>query len=97
MTSTFILLSDEIKIGLLDVRSGNMKLGKMWLFHLQKIDILWKESLNSDGHQFHQYQQDERSSFILAELTVQNTSLTTTYDVGNLGFGLGQEQRCGGV
>ena len=23
--------------------------------------VLWKESLNSDGHQFHQYQQNEQS------------------------------------
>jgi hypothetical protein len=30
---------------------------------------LWKESLSSDGHQFHQYQQNEQSPLILAELT----------------------------
>ena len=62
-----------------------------------KIDILWKESLNSDGHQFNQYQPDEQSSLILTELTVQNTNLTTTYDVDNLGSGLGQAQKCGVV
>ena len=28
-----------------------------------------KESINSDGQQFYQYQQSERSPFILAELT----------------------------
>jgi len=26
---------------------------------------LWKESLNSDGRHFHQYQQNEQSPFIL--------------------------------
>ena len=30
---------------------------------------LWKESLNSDGHQCHQYQQNGQSSLILTELT----------------------------
>ena len=30
---------------------------------------LWKESLNSDGHQFHQYQQNKQSPLILTELT----------------------------
>ena len=29
----------------------------------------WKENLNSDGHQFHQYQQNEQSPLILTELT----------------------------
>jgi len=29
----------------------------------------WKESLNSGGYQFHQYQQIERLPLILAELT----------------------------
>jgi hypothetical protein len=31
--------------------------------------FLWKESLNSDGHKFHQYQQNEQSPLILTELT----------------------------
>ena len=30
---------------------------------------LWKESLNSDGYRFHQYQQNEQSPLILTELT----------------------------
>ena len=30
---------------------------------------LWKESLNSGGHQFRQHQQNELSSLILTELT----------------------------
>jgi len=29
--------------------------------------ILWKESLNMIGHQFHQYQQNEQSPLILTE------------------------------
>ena len=29
--------------------------------------LIWKESLNSDGHQFHKYQQNEQSLLILAE------------------------------
>ena len=48
--------------------------------------ILPKESLNSDGHQFHQYQQKEL-----------NTKIPTTYDVGNPYPGLGQAQKYGGV
>jgi hypothetical protein len=31
--------------------------------------MLGKESLNNDGHQFHQYQQNEQSPLILTELT----------------------------
>jgi len=34
---------------------------------------LLKESLNSDGHQFQQYQQSEHSPLILAELTEHKT------------------------
>jgi hypothetical protein len=29
---------------------------------------LWKENLNSDGHQFNQYQQNKQSPLILTEL-----------------------------
>jgi hypothetical protein len=32
------------------------------------LSLLWKERLNSDGQQFHQYQQNKQSS-----LTLQNT------------------------
>ena len=35
-----------------------------------KTSGLWKESGNSDGHQFHQYQQSERSPLILTKWTV---------------------------
>jgi len=54
-----------------------------------------RESLNSDRHQFYQYQQIEQSPLILTELTEQKK--TTTYDIGNPGPGLRQTQKCGGV
>ena len=58
-------------------------------------NVLWKTSLNIDGHPFHQYQQNKQSLLILTELTKhKNTSI---YDVGNPGTGLGQAQTCGGV
>ena len=50
----------------------------------------WKESLNNDGQQFHQYQQDEQSPLIITHLTQKEI---TTYDVGNLCPGLGQSQK----
>ena len=53
--------------------------------------ILWKESLNSDGQQFHQYQQNDQSP-----LTEHKKKLLTTYDVGNPGSGLGQAYRYDG-
>ena len=34
---------------------------------------IWKESLYSDGHQFHQYQQNVKSPLILTELTEHKT------------------------
>jgi len=45
----------------------------------------------SDGQQFHQYQQNKQSPFILTPWT---QSKTMTYDVGYTGFGLGQAQKC---
>ena len=49
-----------------------------------------KDSLNTDGQQFHQYQQTEQSL---------NTSKrgTTTYDVGNPNPALGEAQKYDGV
>ena len=44
---------------------------------------LWKERLNSDGQQFHQYPQNEHSPL----------TFTMTYDVRNPGSGLGQAQK----
>ena len=52
-------------------------------------------TLYSDGHQFHQYQQNEQSPLILSELTEHIK--TMTFDLGNSGPGLGQAQKCGGV
>jgi hypothetical protein len=52
-----------------------------------------KESLNRDGDQFHRYQQNEHSSFTIAELTEHNNKQTTTYHVENPG----QAHICGGV
>jgi hypothetical protein len=40
--------------------------------------ILWKEGFNSDGHQFHQYQQT-----IKIELTGHKKDHDKQYDVGN--------------
>ena len=37
------------------------------------VGRLWKESLNSDGHQLHQYQQNKQSPLILTELTEHET------------------------
>jgi hypothetical protein len=48
---------------------------------------LWKECLNSDGHQ-----QNGQSPLIPTELTEQKKK-TTTYDVRNPGPGLGQAQK----
>jgi hypothetical protein len=41
--------------------------------------LLWKESLNSDGQQFDQYQQSEQSALTY---TIEHEK-ATTYDVGN--------------
>ena len=49
---------------------------------------LWKESLNSDSHQFHQYQQN---------LNSLNTKILQHNDIGNPGPDLGQAQQCYGV
>ena len=56
---------------------------------------LWKENLNSDDYQFHQYQQNEQSPLVLIELT--QLKKTTTCDVGNPRPGLGQAHKCVGI
>jgi len=53
-----------------------------------------KRSLNSDGHQFHQYQQ---KGTITSHLNALNAKKTMTYDVENPGTGLEQAQKCGRV
>jgi len=44
----------------------------------------WKESLNSDGQQFHHYQQNEQSLLSFTNWTKTKTCIR------NLGSGLGQ-------
>jgi hypothetical protein len=61
------------------------------LFWFQKI---WKERINSVGHQFHQYKQNEKPPLTLNSLNTKNTTIN---DVGNPGPGLGQAQKCDGV
>ena len=46
-----------------------------------------KESLNSDGQQFHQYQQNEQSPLILTHWTHKKE--TKAYGIGNLDPDLG--------
>jgi hypothetical protein len=53
--------------------------------------MIWKEIVNNDRQQFHQYQQNEQSP----SLTEHKKS--TTYDSGNLGPALQQTQKCGRV
>ena len=61
--------------------------GKIPLYYTRSLDVeLWKESLNNDSQQFHQYQQNEQPP-----LTSNNT---TTYGVRNQGPRLGQTQKC---
>jgi hypothetical protein len=42
----------------------------LWDVHdaTKNFPCLWKENLNNDGRQFHQYQQNEQSPLILTEL-----------------------------
>ena len=53
-----------------------------WLKIFNKIVIvvLWNEVLNSDGQQFHQYQQNERS---LSSSLTEHNEKTTTYGLEN--------------
>ena len=51
------------------------------------------ESLNSDGQQFHKYQQNEQSPLTFTHRTQKRQ---TKYDIGNQGLGLGQAYKCGG-
>ena len=54
-----------------------------------------KECLNSDGHRFHQYQQNEQSSLILAEITEHKTR-PRNMTLGNSDIGMGQTPTYGG-
>ena len=66
----------------------------IWLCTGTDLLLLWKESLNSDGKQFHQYQQNERSPLIFSDRTQKGTS---AYDAEISGSGLRQAQKCGGM
>ena len=52
--------------------------------------------MNSDGQQFHQYQQNQHSPLILTELTEPKKE-HNIYDIGNSGPVLKQAQKCGWV
>ena len=64
-----------------------------WEVYLEQnlSTIIWKESLNSDDHLFHQYQQNKQSPFILTELTEYKK--TMTYDVRIPGPSLGLDKK----
>jgi len=75
-------------------------MGSYWTF--------WKESLNSDGHQLHQYQQSKQLYLIfnhsfkqwwpINSINIIKTNTEkkpTTYDIGNPGPGFGQAKKCG--
>jgi hypothetical protein len=68
--------------------SAATKINHRW--YQSKYIYIYEESLNSDGQQIHQYQQNEQSPLIQTEPTEHNK--TTTYDVGNSDPGLGQAQ-----
>jgi hypothetical protein len=53
--------------------------------------LLWKESLNCDGLQFHQYQENKQSA---PTFSLNPKIKNTTYDVKNPGRGLEQLQEC---
>ena len=70
-----------------DERRHVMRLSHVLLFLFLSY---WKENLNSDGQQFHQYQQNKQ---FISHLYSLNTK--KRHNVGNLGLGLGQAQKCG--
>jgi len=65
------------------------------IYYSRHVSLLLKESLNSDCHQFHQYQQT--NNLLLVLLNSLNTKKPTIYGIGNQSRGLGQAQQCGGV
>jgi hypothetical protein len=54
-------------------------------------DLSPKESLNSDGQQFHQYQQTKQSPLVLDQKQPQHIMLKSQV------LAWGQTQKCGGV
>ena len=63
------------------------------IFTITLINMIMKESLNSDGHQFHQYQQNKQSPLIITELTENKTDHSMTLEIEVLV----PTQKCGGV
>ena len=57
----------------------------------ENFTMLWKERFNTDGQQCQQYQQNKQSPLIVIHCAWQS------YDIGNIGLGLGQAQQYGGV
>ena len=66
------------------------------IFKLFLVMMLRKKHLNSNGKQYHQYQQHKQSPCTLPGNSLK-TKKTMTYCIGNLGPGLGQVQKCGRV
>jgi hypothetical protein len=64
------------------------------MYAVKRNSELRNDSLNSDGHQFHQYQQSKQLPLTANE---SNTEKITTYSVGNPGPSLVQANKCGGV
>ena len=62
---------------------------------IEKFFKLWIGSLNSDGQQFPQYQQNEKSPLSSNHRAKKKTSAYD--DIGNPGPVLGQVQKCGRV
>ena len=58
--------------------------------HYALSNRIWKESLNTDGLQFYQYQQNEQLPLILTQLTQKKPAIC---DVWNPDCGLGQAQQ----
>ena len=63
--------------------------GSEYVHNLHRLFII-KKCSNSDGKQFHQYQQNKQWS-------LTEHKKTTTYDTGNRRQGLEQAQTCGGL
>ena len=67
----------------------------MHLWHIDSWHFSWDSSKFNptmiSGH--HQYQQNEQSPLILNQWTQKNGNMT--YNIENLGHGLGQTQKCG--
>ena len=53
-----------------------------------------KKIINSDGQQFHQYQQNKQSELITSHLKSLNMKKTLTYGISNQHPFLGQAQQC---